>query len=150
MCPNSHDPAPSSPASSVAPSDVPPASSLGPPLAGRRVLVVEDEYFLAEDVARALARLGMEVVGPVPTCAEALARLDAGERIDAAVLDINLRGETCYVVADALGARGVPFVFTTGYDRAVVPRVYGHVPHWEKPFDPERLVRALPGLMRGG
>ena len=110
------------------------------------MLVVEDEYFLADDIARVLARLGAEVVGPIATRDDALARLGEGEPLDAAVLDINLHGQTCYPVADALRARGVPFVFATGYDRAVLPEAYGGVPRWEKPFDPGRLVRALPGL----
>jgi len=121
--------------------------------AGCRVLVVEDEYFIADDIAHALSTLGAEVVGPVPTRADALACLgdSSGEgRIDAAVLDINLRGETCFPVADALATRGVPFVFATGYDQEMVPGAYGHVPRWEKPFDPEALVRALPGLLRKG
>lgn len=122
----------------------------GPSLAGRRVLVVEDEYFLAQDLARALVRLGAEVAGPVPTREDALARLQEGERLDAAVLDINLRGQTCYDIADALLARGVPFVFATGYGRAVLPPAYGDIPLWEKPFDPDRLVRALPQIARGG
>jgi len=119
--------------------------------AGCRVLVVEDEYFIADDIARALSTLGAEVVGPVPTRADALACFNDSSgvgRIDAAVLDINLRGETCFPVADALATRGVPFVFATGYDQAMVPGAYGHVPRWEKPFDPEVLVRTLPGLVR--
>ena len=116
-------------------------------LAGWRVLVVEDEYFLADDLASALGRLGATVVGPVPTRADALACLDRGERIDAAVLDINLHGEMVWPLADALLARGLPFVFATGYGQAMVPSAYGRVPRWEKPFDPEDLVRALPGLL---
>jgi CheY-like chemotaxis protein len=62
-------------------------------LAGRRILVVEDEYFLADDIHHALAQLGAEVVGPVPTLRGALEVLADESRIDAAVLDINLRNE---------------------------------------------------------
>ena len=148
MCPECRDPPPSLPRAPRAssPESPSPESPSGPGLAGRRVLVVEDEYFLADDIARVLARLGAEVVGPIATRDGALARLGEGEPLDAAVLDINLRGETCYPIADALRARGVPFVFATGYDRAVVPAAYHGVPRWEKPFDPDLLVRALPGL----
>ena len=119
-------------------------------LAGHRVLVVEDEYFLADDIARALVGLGAETVGPVPTREQALAHLEGGGRIDACVLDLNLRGEMAFPVADALLARGVPFVFATGYDQDVVPAGYAGVPRWEKPFDPDRLARALPDLVRKG
>ena len=117
-------------------------------LSGRQVLVVEDEYFIADDIARALDRLGAEVVGPVPDRDEALALLSSGERIDLAVLDINLHGETVHPVADALQDRGVPFVFATGYDQSVVPDRHQDAPRWEKPFDPTVLVRALPRLIR--
>ncbi len=119
------------------------------PLATRRVLVVEDEFFLADDMAEALRALGAEVVGPAPTRDLAMSLL-AGERVDAAVLDINLRGETIFPVADALRARGVPFVFATGYDEAATPPAYRNVPRWEKPFDPEELVRALPAVIGPG
>jgi CheY-like chemotaxis protein len=116
------------------------------PLSGRRVLIVEDEYFLADDLARSLARLGGEVVGPVPTREQALGLLSGPERIDLAVLDINLRGESAFPIADALAERGVPFLFATGYGQEAVPERFRHRPHWEKPFDPDDLARALPGL----
>ena len=117
-------------------------------LSGCRVLVVEDEYFIADDIARALGRLGAEVVGPVPDRDEALALLSSGERIDLAVLDINLHGEVVHPVADALQGQGVPFVFATGYDQSAVPDRHQDVPRWEKPFDPDALVRALPRLVQ--
>ena len=117
-------------------------------LAGRRVLVVEDEYFIADDIARALRNLGAEVIGPVPRREEALAAFSGDERIDAAVLDINLRGDVIYPVADALRERGVPFVFATGYDHASIPEPYRSVSRWEKPFDPHELVAVLPAFGR--
>jgi CheY-like chemotaxis protein len=116
-------------------------------LTSRRVLVVEDEYFLADDMARALEQVGAEVVGPVPSVARALAVLASGESVDAAVLDINLRGEMVFPVADALRARGTPFVFSTGYGRASVPAAYRDVPRWEKPFTAENFAKALPGML---
>lgn len=114
-------------------------------LAKRCVLVVEDEYFLADDMTRALAQLGADVAGPVPTPRQALVLIET-VKIDAAVLDINLRGETVFAVADALLARGVPFVFATGYDSGSIPEAYREVPVWEKPFDPDQLAGKLPGL----
>jgi len=110
---------------------------------GRRVLVVEDEYFVACDIARALAQGGAEVIGPAPDADGALALLDQHQAIDAAVLDINLKGETVYPVADKLRARGVPFGFATGYDDAALPGSYRDVPRWEKPFDIAKLVGAV-------
>ncbi|ACL58665.1 response regulator [Methylobacterium nodulans] len=119
-------------------------------LARCRVLVVEDEYFIADDMARALEQLGAEVVGPAPSREHALALIASGERIDAAILDINLQGQSALPVAEALAAKGVPFVFATGYDRNSVPPAYQDVPRWEKPFNPNHLARALSGLMRSG
>ncbi len=116
-------------------------------LAYRRVLIVEDEYFLADDMAQALSKLGAQVVGPVPSPEKALALL-ADEPVDAAILDINLRGRMVFPVADALREQGVPFVFATGYDESAVPEAYRDVPRWEKPFKPEDLARALPGIVQ--
>ena len=120
-----------------------------PSLSGRRVLVVEDEFFVADDLVQALVRLGAEVLGPVPTRDEALSLLAAAGPIDLAVLDINLEDEAVYPVADLLSEQGVPFLFATGYSRALVPAQYQHVPRWEKPFDPQTLVQALPKLLKG-
>ena len=115
-------------------------------LSNRRVLVVEDEYFIADDMAKALRTLGAEVVGPAPTREKALDLVASEPRIDAAVLDINLKGESVFPVAEMLEQRGVPFVFATGYDAASVPERYQGVPRWEKPFNPGDLARALPAL----
>ena len=109
----------------------------------RRVLVVEDEYFLASDLARALEDLGVEVVGPMPTRAKALAWLASGERVDVAVLDVNLRDEPVFPVADALARQGIPFVFATGYEASAIPSAYRGVPRWQKPFDPHELAKAI-------
>ena len=117
-----------------------------PDLTGRRILVVEDEYFIADDIARALTKLGAEVVGPAPDLERADALL-SGNPVDWAVLDINLQGEMVYPVAKALRERGVPFIFATGYDASSIPNGYADVPRWEKPFDPQVLARVLPSLM---
>lgn len=111
-------------------------------LASKRVLVVEDEYFLADDLAHGLARAGAHVVGPVSTQAEAF-RLIGEAAIDLAVIDINLRGRSGFEVADALAARRIPFVFATGYDADVVPERHAGVRRWEKPFNIADLLGAL-------
>src|SRR3712207_7225274 len=112
-------------------------------LTGRRVLVVEDEYFLANDMAKRLQANGAEVIGPVGGIDDALDLIDETENLDGAVLDLNLRGEMAFPVADALIKRGVPFVFATGYDQAVVPARYGRVTRYEKPIDPGKIARSL-------
>jgi CheY-like chemotaxis protein len=117
-------------------------------LSGRRILVVEDEYFIADDLARAIARLGAEVVGPVATRAQALRLLSTAERIDLAVLDINLKDEPVFPLADLLIEQSVPLLFATGYGEASIPERYRQVPRWEKPFSPEALAQALPEIMR--
>lgn len=114
-------------------------------LAGRRLLVVEDEYFIASEIVRTLEKSGAEVVGPVPTVSGALDLINETERLDGAVLDVNLRGEMAYPVADALLARGVPLVFATGYDKTSVPQRYAHIRRCEKPFEPRRIAQALFG-----
>jgi hypothetical protein len=77
-----------------------------------------------------------------------LALLSSDERIDAAILDINLRGKEIFPVVDALIARRIPVVFATGYDASSVPSAYAAIPRWEKPFNPDALARALPGIVR--
>ena len=111
-------------------------------LAGLRLLVVEDDYMIADELRQELSRAGAVVVGPVATAAEALALVAAGG-LDGAVLDVNLAGERGFAVADALRARGVPFVFATGYDRSVIPAAYADVPYCEKPAGARKVARAL-------
>ncbi|MBB5695378.1 response regulator [Muricoccus pecuniae] len=92
--------------------------SPGSPLP-RRVLVVEDEWFIAEDIADDLRTAGWEVLGPVPSVADAVSLIEAAASdggISVAVLDVNLQGERVTPVADALAAIGVPFLFATGYE----------------------------------
>ena len=117
-------------------------------LTDRRVLVAEDEYFIARDLGRALHALGAEVVGPVPSVDAVQAILAAGEHLDAAILDINLDGGWIFSALADLVARGIPVVLATGYEDDALPAEYRHVPRWQKPFDPSALAEALPGLLR--
>jgi CheY-like chemotaxis protein len=117
------------------------ADSWSEHLKGFRLLVVEDEYLVAADLTASLESLGAEVIGPAASVEEALSLLDTnGGRLDGAVLDINLHNERVYPVADVLTARGIPFVFTTGYDAAAVPTAYAWAPRCEKPVDKTQLV----------
>jgi CheY-like chemotaxis protein len=95
-------------------------------------------------VARSLSRL-LELwgVGPVPTVDRALSLLRATPDIDFTMLDINLRGEMAFPVAEALMASNVPFAFMTGYGKTVIPGNYGCIAVLQKPYDPEQIAAAL-------
>lgn len=112
---------------------------------GHRVLLIEDEYFIAVDVARAFKARGLEVVGPVGTVDAAMQLMDKAGHLDGAVLDINLQGEVVYPLADALQQRGVPFIFATGYDATMIPARFAEVRRCEKPVDPGRIATLLFG-----
>lgn len=116
-------------------------------LAGRRVLVVEDEYFVAEELDLALQEAGAVVLGPVSSVGAALDLLEREAAADVAILDVNLGGERADAVADALDARGVPFLFTTGYDRASLPARHVTVLLLEKPVEPRVVLRELKRLL---
>lgn len=112
-------------------------------LARLRILIVEDEYLLADDLCRALRERGAEVIGPVGTLRDACAALSQ-ERIDGAVLDVNLHGEAVYPVADRLTQAGIPFMIATGYGPGSWPERYAKVPRIEKPYDADGLADMLP------
>jgi DNA-binding response OmpR family regulator len=113
------------------------------PYAGRRVLIVEDEYFLADDLRQILAELGMEILGPVPTLRDGLRVIETAAHIDCAVLDVNLRDESVFAISAALRDRNIPFLFVTGYGGAQIPVAYRNAPRLEKPLEPDALVAAI-------
>ena len=117
-------------------------------LQGRHILVVEDEYFLADELQITLEDAGAEMLGPVASVQGGLRILEGSTLPDAASLDVSLGGETVYPLADALIACGVPFVFTTGYDQAAIPSSYAHIRRLEKPVEPETVLMELGKLCR--
>jgi DNA-binding response OmpR family regulator len=115
------------------------------PLNGRRILVVEDEYYIAADMRDLLLRAGAEVVGPVANVPAAMWMVDT-KKLDAAVLDVNLDGVMSFPVADRLIQTGVPFTFVTGYDASALPDTYRDVPRIPKPFTSAGVVACLTQL----
>ena len=115
-------------------------------LSGRRILVVEDEMLVLMMTEGMLADLGCESVTAAATVDQAIAVIDA-QVFDAAMLDMNLKGNQCHAVADALAARGVPFIFATGYSGH--DRVGAHLdrPVLKKPFRHEDMVEIFTRLL---
>jgi CheY-like chemotaxis protein len=111
-------------------------------LTGKRILLVEDEMLVALLVEDTLTDHGCVVVGPASSVPEAL-QLATTQTFDAAVMDVNVGGEKAYPVAEALDARGIPFLFVSGYGQSAVPE---DRPGWRvcaKPFRGEDMVRML-------
>lgn len=111
-------------------------------LSGRRVLIVEDQYLIADDMRQAIESLGGAVIGPAPSIDAALEMLAAGE-VDLALLDVNIAGDPVYRLADMLMAKGTPFIFATGYSRAATPSAYAAAPHLEKPVTAQAICDCL-------
>ncbi|MBB2752894.1 UNVERIFIED_ORG: CheY-like chemotaxis protein [Rhizobium aethiopicum] len=111
---------------------------------GKRILIVEDEYFLADETRRKLEELGAIVVGPTSNVSQALDLIDE-EHIDAAILDVFLGDELVFAVADELEARDINFVFATGYDPSHIPVKYKGFALCEKPTELEQIAVALFG-----
>jgi CheY-like chemotaxis protein len=116
-------------------------------LSGRRILVVEDEMLVLLNVEDMLADLGCKCVSAAATVEQALALIDS-QAFDAAMVDVNLDGRKSYFVADALAARGVPFVFSTGYSGQSLNDGYRDRPVLGKPYRNAELVEVLTRLLR--
>ena len=117
-------------------------------LTGKRILIVEDEYFIAADLRRALTREGAEIVGPVGNLEAGLNLAD--EPIDAAVLDVNLEETHSYPIADRLKARNVPYMFLTGYDGWSLPSGYQDAACMAKPFAMRAVIPMIAALVSSG
>ena len=118
-------------------------------LHGCRILVVEDEFMLADELCRGLGDAGAVVLGPAGTVDGAIELISATAHIDVAVLDVSLRGAKVFPVADLLEGLTVPFVFTTGYDASVIPPRFRHLTRCEKPIDMALIARALGRAVHG-
>jgi CheY-like chemotaxis protein len=118
-------------------------------LFGRRVLIVEDRYFVADDLRRLLSRNGAEVIAVVADVEEAK-RIAGSDKIDLAVLDVDLRGRDVFDAVGVLEARGTPFIFVTGFRQAHLPEQYRDRPIVSKPFsEPDLLSKVRIALEAG-
>jgi CheY-like chemotaxis protein len=108
--------------------------------------VIEDEMLIGMLLEDMLADLGHEVAAVVPRLKEALEAVER-ETFDVAILDVHLQHESAYPVAEALIARGIPFVFATGYGERGLPDTYRGRPVLQKPFAKDDLERVLKTLL---
>lgn len=111
-----------------------------------RVLIVEDDTWIAGMLATIAAAAGVEVVGPVSTLREAV-RIASSERLDAALLDIGLGRTEVYAAADVLDERGIPFAFVTGRSEAEIELLHRGRPVWTKPFLQQQITNGLKDLI---
>jgi CheY-like chemotaxis protein len=116
--------------------------------AGARVLIVEDEALVAMLLEDMLADHGCSVAGSASRLSQALAlATDPHLAFDAAILDVNLGGEPIFPVAEALAARGAPFIFATGYGAGGLPAAWRNRPTLQKPFNHADVGKALAQAM---
>lgn len=112
-------------------------------LRGRRILVAEDEYLIADEIVEALEAAGVVVIGPMSSVAKTLTALEGDERLDGAVLDVNLHGRMIWPVVEILKGRGVPMVLATGYDTGAIPPAHAHLTRCGKPVGTAVITQAL-------
>ncbi|MER9003577.1 MULTISPECIES: response regulator [unclassified Mesorhizobium] len=111
-----------------------------------RILIVEDEWLVAEEHRAILEEAGFAIAGPVPSVARAK-KLIEGEVISAAVLDIGLGGETSAALVPLLAHRGIPFVFVSGYTASDIPQDLRHHKMLSKPVWAAALVEAVRNML---
>jgi two-component SAPR family response regulator len=117
-------------------------------LAGKRVLIVEDEALVAFMLECFLAEVGCIPVGPCNSVAKALEAVWT-EAFDLAVLDVNLNGEMVYPVAYALAERHIPFLFVSGYGKSAIPPGRNDWKVCVKPFTIDDLAAMLVAVIAG-
>jgi CheY-like chemotaxis protein len=122
----------------------------GRALQGLRVLIAEDNLFAAMELEKVLADLGCEPVGPVAQLDQAM-RLAQQENLDGALLDVDLRGELVFAVAEELERRRIPVIFASGYDSDdMFPAPFVQHPRLRKPFGESEIRRVLEAAIGGG
>jgi DNA-binding response OmpR family regulator len=116
-------------------------------LTGRSVLVIEDDFYLADDVRQTLEDAGAHVLGPVSSVEDALALVER-TKPDCALVDINLGAGPSFESAWALRSRNIPMIFLTGYDASTIPSEFADVPRVAKPMEARGLLATVAALCR--
>src|SRR5262245_25828979 len=116
-------------------------------LQGKRILVIEDEPLVSMQLEADLAAAGCEVIGPAATLDRAKALVEEG-RYDAALLDVNLKGQPVDELAALLTEKNRPFAFVTGYGRDALPEAFRGAAVLAKPFSSDQLLATAQGLLR--
>jgi CheY-like chemotaxis protein len=116
-------------------------------VAGKRVLVVEDELMIRMLLQDMLVDLGYTLAGEAGRIDEAM-QLAQQSEFDVAILDVNLNGQPISPVVEILIGRGLPFVFATGYGQRGVPEAYSATPTLQKPFQADALAQAIEAAAR--
>ena len=111
-------------------------------LDGCRVLVVEEEYFLADDLKNELEVRGAKVVGPIGNLGVAEDQVSR-DHFDVAVIDVKLGNKLAWSIADELMRETIPFGFVTGYAAEVIPERFRNIVRWEKPCDMSKLTEDI-------
>ena len=111
-----------------------------------KVLIVEDEFVIADFIVEIVEESGCEVVGPFGTLPEAMQACRSADA-DAAIVDLALRGELAYPIAEVLTRRGIPFGFATGRDKAETESAWEQRPYLGKPFAVEELRQFIDGML---
>ena len=114
-------------------------------LKGLRALIFEDEYFVDDDLKRILKQQGADLVKLSGTVEDAIRTIREGD-FDVALVDINIRGEMTFALADEVRRRNVSFAFVSGYERSLIPRRFDDVPNWGKPYDHREVVSGIQSL----
>lgn len=110
-----------------------------------RILVIEDDLFIAMDLEYMVGECGCVPVGPVSNVEAGLLAVRQNN-LDGAVLDVNLGDERVWPVADLLHEHGVPFILATGYSRVEVPERFKECQVLHKPLTEAALFAALDAL----
>lgn len=111
-----------------------------------RILIVEDEYWTARHLATEVRERGAIVLGPISSIPKAIQLLATPLRPHAVILDLQLRTEVAFPLADTLTQQGIPFVFVTGYEQEDLPERFADVPHFVKPISDGECVDAAIAL----
>jgi CheY-like chemotaxis protein len=121
-------------------------AAVSPSLRGKRILIVEDEPLVAMDMQSMLSAAGCAVIGPAGTIEEAK-RLLAGHDCDAALVDVNLKGQPIDALLSVLRQEGTPFAFVTGYGPKVLSKTFEETVTISKPFSAEQLLAVTEVLL---